>query len=258
MTWRAYGASVRGTSHQRTGQPCQDAHGWRLLADGGILCAVADGLGSAARADEGSQRAVTAALDALEASLTEGDCAGLAAGEEAAIGEAIRGAFASARSALEFACDEAPLRDYATTLLLAAATAHWTAVGQIGDGAMIGRWPDGRLETLSLPQRGEYANETTPLTNPDALARLRVRVWPAPVQALALLSDGLQGLCINLATGAPFEPFFAPFLKALAEPFDPDATGERLIAFLDSPRLCARTDDDKTLLVAGASNYAQP
>jgi hypothetical protein len=36
--------------------------------------------------------------------------------------------------------------------------------------------------------------------------------------------------------------------------------GERLAAFLDSERVCARTDDDKTLLVAGVPvlNDADP
>jgi hypothetical protein len=131
------------------------------------------------------------------------------------------------------------------------AASGWVAVGQIGDGAVVGRWPDGRLETLSLPQRGEYANETTPLTADAALENLRVTVWPRPIQALALFSDGLQALALDLASGAPHAPFFAPFLAALAEPLDPDAIGARLADFLDSPRVCARTDDDKTLLVAG-------
>jgi hypothetical protein len=252
MSWLAYGASVQGTGHRRTGLPCQDAHGWRL-PPGAALCAVADGLGSAARAQDGARRAVAAVLDALESALAQGP----PAGDAAAIEASIRAAFQSARSALEAQCDGAPLRDYATTLLLAATTADWTAVGQIGDGAVVGRWPDGRLETLSLPQRGEYANETTPLTAADALSRVQVRVWLAPVQVLALLSDGLQGLCINLATGAPFEPFFAPFLQALVQPFDSAATAERLAAFLDSARVCARTDDDKTLLVAGLPQPAR-
>ena len=246
MTWRAYGASVRGTSHTRTGLPCQDAHGWRSLPVG-IACAVADGLGSAAQADVGAQIVVAAALDSLAADL---------AGDTAAVEGAMRAAFAAAREALVKASADALLRDFATTLLLAAATADWIAVGQIGDGAVVGRWPDGRLETLSLPQRGEYANETTPLTAADALEHLRVAVWPAPMAALVLFSDGLQALALDLGSGAPFAPFFAPFLQALADPFDPAAIGERLAAFLASPRVCARTDDDKTLLVAGAGNQS--
>ena len=241
MAWRAYGASVRGSGHVRTGLPCQDAHGWRLLP-GGIACAVADGLGSAPPADAGARIAVAAALDSLAAAPGVDP-----AGAEAALAHA----FAAARAALQAAAGDAPLRDFATTLLLALAGHDWVAVGQIGDGAVVGRWPDGELATLSPPQRGEYANETTPLTADAALENLRVTVWPQPVAALALFSDGLQSLALDLASGAPHAPFFAPFLAALDEPFDPDAIGVRLADFLDSPRVCARTDDDKTLLVAG-------
>jgi len=241
MSWRAYGASVRGVSHDRTGLPCQDAHGWRLLP-GGIACAVADGLGSAPRADAGARIAVAAALDGLTAAPPE---------DVTAAQVALTQAFAAAREALRAAAADAPLRDFATTLLLAVAVGDGVAVGQIGDGAVVGCWPDGRLETLSLPQRGEYANETTPLTAHEALDSVRVTVWPRPIQALALFSDGLQALALNLASGEPHAPFFAPFLAALAEPFDPDATGARLADFLAAPRVCARTDDDKTLLVAG-------
>ena len=246
MTWRAYGASVRGSSHARVDLPCQDAHAWRPIP-GGIACAVADGLGSAAQADEGARRAVAEALDALAMNIPQG-C------EESqllAIESAIRAAFVAARAALTRAAAHTPLRDYATTLLIAAATVDWTAVGQIGDGGVVGRWPDGRLETLSSPQRGEYVNEVVPLTADDALERLRVVVWPLPVQALALFSDGLQALAMDLGSGEPFEPFFAPFLQAIADPFDAITTSQRLAAFLDAPRVCARTDDDKTLLVAG-------
>ncbi|WP_157817770.1 PP2C family serine/threonine-protein phosphatase [Candidatus Thiodictyon syntrophicum] len=253
MTWRAYGASVCGSSHRRTALPCQDAHGWRSLpGDAGILCAVADGLGSAARAETGARCAVDAALDALKWALA----ADPPPTGETAVAETVRAAFAAARVALEAAAGDAPLRDLATTLILAAAAPGWTAVGQIGDGAAVGSWPDGRLETLSLPQRCEYANETVPLTAADALDRVQIRVWPAPVQSLVLFSDGLQSLALNLASGSPFAPFFAPFLQALADPFDSDATSARLAAFLDSERVCARTGDDKTLLAAGLAERA--
>jgi hypothetical protein len=73
---------------------------------------------------------------------------------------------------------------------------------------------------------------------------------------LVLFSDGLQSLALNLASASPFAPFFAPFLQALADPFDSDATSAGLAAFLDSARVCARTDDDKTLLAAGLAERA--
>src|SRR5215469_2781463 len=62
-TWKIVSSSVTGTSHAKTGLPCQDAHGGLTLPDGTLLFAVADGAGSASRADHGSQ---IAAKDALE------------------------------------------------------------------------------------------------------------------------------------------------------------------------------------------------
>jgi serine/threonine protein phosphatase PrpC len=60
--WRVVGASVVGTAHEKTGQPCQDAHGWRILPDNVLIAAVADGAGSAALGEIGAQVAVRAVL----------------------------------------------------------------------------------------------------------------------------------------------------------------------------------------------------
>ena len=69
-SWNVVGASVQGTSHQQNDDiPCQDAHGYRVLLNGVIVIAVADGAGSATRSDEGAQRAVKQALDSLERDL---------------------------------------------------------------------------------------------------------------------------------------------------------------------------------------------
>ncbi|MBC8229713.1 SUMF1/EgtB/PvdO family nonheme iron enzyme [bacterium] len=70
--WKVLGASVRGTSHTKSGQPCQDAHAWVKLPDGTLVAAVSDGAGSAALAEVGADSAVKAAVRVLESKLTEG------------------------------------------------------------------------------------------------------------------------------------------------------------------------------------------
>jgi len=45
--WRVLAASVRGKSHEKVGQLCQDAHHWEKLPEGVLVAAVADGAGSA-------------------------------------------------------------------------------------------------------------------------------------------------------------------------------------------------------------------
>ena len=55
--WHVAAASARGTSHEKTGQPCQDAHDWRILPDDGLVVAVADGASSAALGQIGAMLA---------------------------------------------------------------------------------------------------------------------------------------------------------------------------------------------------------
>src|SRR4051812_31451683 len=68
--WRVVAASVRGTSHTKTGQPCQDAHQWRVLPGGAVVVAVADGAGSAAMGDIGATIAARTIVEAVYARIT--------------------------------------------------------------------------------------------------------------------------------------------------------------------------------------------
>ena len=52
--WRVIGASEQGTSHHQHDLPCQDAYAWQVIGDH-FMIAVADGLGSAARAEQASK-----------------------------------------------------------------------------------------------------------------------------------------------------------------------------------------------------------
>jgi serine/threonine protein phosphatase PrpC len=53
MPWQVLGVSVKGAAHEKQGLPCQDAYYWRFHWRGrGLLIAVADGAGSAPKADK--------------------------------------------------------------------------------------------------------------------------------------------------------------------------------------------------------------
>ena len=117
---------------------------------------------------------------------------------------------------------------------------------------------DGAMETVSAPQRGEYANDVVPLTDSEALSLVRFTVVRRSVRAVALLTDGLQNLCINTASALPYEPFFIPFFDAVGEEIDTQEVSRELAAFLDSKTVCSKTDDDKTLLVVGTSGQNEP
>jgi hypothetical protein len=229
-TWRALGASVAGAGHRARGTGCEDACAVVVDAAGGVLLAVADGAGSAPAAARGSSAAVAIAMAALRAGAGAGDTLLLA------------------RGALEDLADAAglPLSDLATTLLVARATGDIIETAQVGDGAVVVRRA-GAYEVPAPDDKGEYLNETCFLTSSTWRASMRVATVPAAgVDGIAAMSDGLQLVAFDLATGAPHAPFFEPFLSFARE----DGPVDQLEAFLASPRVGERTDDDVTLVVA--------
>ncbi len=248
--WQVIGAAVQGLSHQKQGLPCQDALKYDCLPGGILLVALADGAGSAVHAELGAQAAVQAALDQLLARLAQelpGECCEWE--------EVIWDAFQSARTAITKLADEeeSPLRSFATTLTCLVATPEKLIVGQLGDGAVVAIGADGDLKTVTTLQRGEYANETNFLTQEDALELVAIQVIDEQVQALAMMSDGLTRLALKRPDNEPHSPFFKPlfaFVVSSAPAKDAAQANDALTGFLNSPRVCERTDDDKTLVLA--------
>ena len=163
----------------------------------------------------------------------------------------LRGAFTVARLAVQSAAHRLgrPVSDLSTTLLLVVATPWQTVAGQGGDGAIVARLGDDRLTALTRPPPTEHPNETTFLTSDEADAALQFDLCGHPADDLALLSDGLQMLALKMPQGAPHAPFFAPLFR-FAAAAEPARTEEQLRAFLQSPGVAERTDDDVTLLLA--------
>jgi hypothetical protein len=227
-TWRALGASVAGAGHLARGIGCEDASAVEVTDDGTLLIAVADGAGSAARSSEGSTRAVAAAMDALRS------------------GADVCAVMHAARRALEPVTSGERMGDLATTLLVVRAGVAGIETAQVGDGAVVVRCGD-ELSVHAADDKGEYLNETVFLTSAGWREALRVDTAEASaVDGIAVLTDGLQLVALDLATGTPHAPFFAPFFSFVAD----DGDVEQLVAFLGSERVQARTDDDVTLVVA--------
>ena len=277
--WRVVAASATGSAHVARGLPCQDAWGWRRLPAGQLLAAVADGAGSAARAELGAALAVDAVLEALarrwsgtatppstppdwrkavipfdaEPSHSAGDRDPPRPPAEPEAQRWLREAVAEARAALvdlarELGC---PLRDLSCTLTCIVAEADRLWVGQIGDGLALARDPSGVWHTVGRPQKdGEYANEARFLTAADALEGLVSSAWPIAAEVLVASSDGLLRLMLQLPGFEPHPPFVEPLVRFAAGDLPAEQAGEQLARFLAGPRIGARTDDDTTLLIA--------
>ena len=254
--WRVIRASVQGTSHAKTGQPCQDSSSVGENVPAGMLvAAVADGAGSAALSADGSRIAACAATQTA-VRLIRLHVHPL---YEGVLEEILREAVHFARKALEAEARRRgkELRDFATTLIVAICAPEITGAAQVGDGAMITAGAvisadDSSGYTLfSSPQRGEYANATNFITSDNWQDSLDIRTRYGGVSRLAMFTDGIQSLALNAASdNAPHAPFFDPLFSWAEKQEDADAAGNSLAAFLSSPRVTARADDDLTLLLA--------
>ena len=261
--WTIAHASVEGTSHARTGTPCQDASDHLLIgsgADAVLVCVVCDGAGSAAHSDVGSSLAVRTFLD-LVALHFEQDGTLEAIDRSMLIGWLERVAQELALHAEQFG---RRVRDYACTFLCAIVGASGAAIGQVGDGAIVvSQGADDGWSWVFWPQHGEFANTTNFVTAPD-VADLAEFTWaPGRVAEIAVFSDGIENLVLHHATRTVHAPFFERVMKPLrsvtAEGLDPTLSNG-LRRYLDTPQFNDRTDDDKTLLLASrtVASFLEP
>lgn len=102
------------------------------------------------------------------------------------------------------------------------------------------------------PESGKYANMTYFLTDEDAFAHLRIKLFQDAHDEIAMFSDGMQRLALVYESKAAFKPFFEPMFVRLrkSDIAECDMLSGQLALFLNSPKVNERTDDDKTLILA--------
>jgi len=223
-----------------------DAYDHLELSTGELIIAVADGAGSASYGGDGAQLAVTTVLTTLRAALEK-----YRPTSRQAWRVILHHTYLVAQQAIYAAAAQrsATPRDFATTLLVLILTDEETICGSVGDCVAVIQCADGILESLCPPQRGDYANSTNFIVQPTLPTLLDIRQWPAAVEHAALFSDGLAPLAMNLAQNVPHAPFFEPLLAFIDAAEDTAVAAGQLAEFLDSARVNARTDDDKTLVL---------
>ncbi|MFF0062570.1 PP2C family serine/threonine-protein phosphatase [Streptomyces sp. NPDC005279] len=274
--WRVHGVSVRGYRHAQQGTPCQDA--WAELRTGPpharvTVLTVADGAGSRPRSQEGAQLAVRLATSVFGARLGSREN-GPPDGED--LHALQREAFQEVLDTFldnTWALTAGPARvggpghggrggpaDFATTLTVVVLGPGWLGYTSLGDGFVVLRAgkANGEPQFHLLPQPqpvGEYGNETTFLSSPDAALRVRIAcVRDDDIDGVLLSTDGLAQAALSRAQGpVPLanRSFAASVLRSLDRP-GPDrrADARDLEALLLSDRLTALNADDKTLVRA--------
>lgn len=248
--WQWAAARSIGTSHLKAGSFCQDAWCCAELArdDYSVLAAiVSDGAGSAPYAATGSKVVCTSLMRSVRSFFAEKKLEDLT---EEKIWEWVD----LIRDRLQTFADQKGVRlqDYAATLVALFADQTHTVILHIGDGAVVVRKsPESEWEVPSWPYQGEFASTTTFITDKTE-PRLTITPIDEPISDFAIFSDGIERLVLNYGENKAYSPFFdrmiAP-LRSLEETGKSDLLSKALHDYLSSPKVCERTDDDKTLIL---------
>jgi hypothetical protein len=251
--WRFASATIIGSSHGKTGTPCQDHHRCRVFRNGAdepiIAVAVSDGAGSATRGEDGAAITCASLIEQAELYLARNHTLASMTKEDAHQWlDAVRKAIADRASDAEH-----EVRDYACTMLFALVGVEAAVFFQIGDGVIVVNDQDQHWSWVFWPERGEFANTTFFVTDAAASDHLRFEQRHGTIGEIALLTDGIEPLVLHYASRTVHAPFFDRMFgpvrrsKVIGEDL---ALSQDLENYLSSPTILDRTDDDKTLVLA--------
>lgn len=240
-----------GTSHKECALPCQDSQITKTHpteSDDVLIFVCSDGAGSATHSDVGSrlacERFATLATDYVM-NMSQPDSKSIDIEQAKLWMKAIRCKLEE--RAVELGIET---RELACTIVGGIIFDSCAVFMQIGDGAIVVR--DGKiLVPVFWPQSGEYVNTTNFLTDNESENSLDFRILMR-VDQVAAFTDGLERLLLRFDDKTVHQQALTPMLEYLqAAPPEqiPGIEGE-LSVFLDSPQVNARTDDDKTLILA--------
>ncbi len=252
--WNYGFASVAGTLHLKSSTPCQDASRVEVVQDvtGSevLVAAASDGAGSAALAQFGARLACDLFVDEVKSHIAGGDARAVLSDNFITDWIDKFRRFAVGWSG----AGSGRIQDFACTLLAAVIWPDHARYFQLGDGAIVEsrREEPDNYAVVCWPQQGEYANMTNFLTDADAAEKIFCGEKSGAVDEVALFTDGIQRLALDYRAQSAHAPFFAPLFSWL-RPRDGGHSRElsnSLAVYLDSDKINARTDDDKTLILA--------
>lgn len=287
--WKSVRGSVLGSAHIKDGTVCQDFSYSQLVEiganDSALILTCSDGAGSAKFSQLGSRITCMEMQKALRAVLLNlGAVECIEQEHMLSLFESLRSHLVSLAASINI-----DYRELACTLLVAVVGPNCSLFAQIGDGAIavdrpnaaIGSegllsfepglssegltvkqhvpYPQDKLqateyEIVFWPDNGDYLNITTFITSDQLTQSLRIKHVNRRINQIALITDGLELLALNFREQTVHSPFFAPMFKQLEQAEDPATLVEPLRAFLNSNAINAKTDDDKTLMLAIRKN----
>ena len=258
--WLYSGASVIGQSHLTSQIPCQDRFCCKVSSDGRWLSvAVSDGAGSALNAEAGAE--ITSTFFCEELLGLSKQLEFRAPGEW--INDFVVECVLKVRNELRFKAKSDNIKSFHCTLVAALIGPEGGFSIHIGDGSIFGgqfkkNLTQGEIElnsnfVISVPENGEYTNETFFITEGNWIKHLRVTALPR-LDWVVACTDG--GAALILEKEIEVKPkFLAPFFEELIKSKFTNTT--YINEVLSDPKANALTTDDKTIFVAMRSSEIQ-
>jgi serine/threonine protein phosphatase PrpC len=262
-----YGVSLTGSSHALRGVVCQDAHKIQRLKNGCVIAAVADGVGSAKRADIASRIAADSFVGFCAAEMKDE----MTVEETEAL---IKGGYALAESNIEAESLKAgeSIIEYDTTLSAVIFNGKRIVYGHSGDGGIVGLTTDGEYKRITFPQKAADGVCVIPL-------RAGKNTWEIghcadEYASVLLATDGVYDILFPYLLKGQECEIYIPLIRyfmdntvlGISEDNQKEIEESRT-EFLSSDA-CANITDDKTVVVLinaglipalrGADYYAEP
>lgn len=254
IQWNTAFATVIGTSHTKTGQPCQDGCHCRIIQIGDgqeILLGIAsDGAGSASRSEIGSALVIQMFFEKFVNLIkSENDICLINRNLILDWLEEVKEQI-GIRAANESVC----LREYACTILGAIVGLNNSIFFQIGDGAIVvSETPADNYGCIFWPQHGEFANQTNFIIQENLSDILDFEYSQGNVNRLAMFTDGIERLVLDFSERSVYPPALNSifeWLKDNPQTNPNEHPSPALISYLNSSYINSRTDDDKSLVMA--------
>lgn len=215
-----------------------------------LVAVVCDGAGSAAHSEIGSWLTSTTIVELVEVHFENGGCL-VDIDRDKVVGWI---ASTAERLTARARDDGNAPKDYSCTLIAAIVGNEAAVFAQIGDGAIV--VSHGEADGWSWvfwPHHGEYANQTVFVLSANATDALEFSLAPRRIDELAIFSDGIERMVLHGATKAVNDPFFDQMfisIRASTVRGLDQKLSDRLKDYLGSAVINARTNDDKTLVLA--------
>ena len=244
--WTCAHTSVAGAHHRSAGREKQDTLALHQNDDDRgttLFVAIADGAGNAPLGQAGSLAAATAAQQAVTNSKgrprEQAPAITLQEAHQAAVVDVTELAQRNNRT----------LSEYSTTLILALIDNGQLAICQTGDGAVVVRMDDGQLLLVTPPQKGQYPNETSFITEQPTPAPVIREMGIGRITGVVVFSDGLEPFLLNRQL-QPHPPALEPLFRWADHIVDLNVANQELAERWQSPGIADRSRDDITICIA--------